>query len=210
MKAPAIPMRRSPRNPNPVTCTIWPASHPAMRPTSNMISRLSPDMCIFVASSCINKLTNFRQAQEMQVHQRRAWKVTIRLFKEEGNHSPALLRTHAKGKTEQNCSPQEVCRFYPHADANAAPWGIAPPEIDPLAVAGPLYCFPQKKVHKRLTSWRVKENGLRLSCEKDRRLASSPSFSAELAHLDEPSKPDACEGCQSVVNTRLMSVETCS
>jgi hypothetical protein len=86
-------------------------------------------MCIFVASSCINKLTNFRQAQEMQVPLFKDGarpKVNIRFFKEEGNHSPALLRTHAKGKTEQNCSPQEVCRFYPHADANAAPMEDCP------------------------------------------------------------------------------------
>jgi hypothetical protein len=83
-------------------------------------------MCIFVASSRINKLTNFRQAQEMQALSSKTGvpKVIIRLFKEEGNHSPALLRTHAKGKTEQNCSPQEVCRFIhvpmrtlPHGDA---------------------------------------------------------------------------------------------
>src|SRR5580692_11832495 len=46
MKAPAIPMRRSPTIPNPVPCTIWPASHPAMRPTTNTIRRLSPDMCL--------------------------------------------------------------------------------------------------------------------------------------------------------------------
>ena len=89
MKAPAIPMRTSPRIPNPVPCTIWPTSHPATRPTSNMIRRLSPDMCIFFASSRINKLTNFRQAQEMQVLSSKTGvpKVTIRLFKEEGNHS---------------------------------------------------------------------------------------------------------------------------
>src|SRR3984893_18498231 len=53
MKAPTIPMMRSPTIPNPVPCTIWPASHPAMTPTPNMIRRLSFDMCIFVSSSAI-------------------------------------------------------------------------------------------------------------------------------------------------------------
>src|SRR6202040_1959632 len=50
MNAPTIPMMRSPTIPNPVPCTICPASHPAMRPTPNMIRRLSFDMCIFVSS----------------------------------------------------------------------------------------------------------------------------------------------------------------
>ena len=60
--------------PNPAPCTIWPASHPAMRPTTNMISRLSPDMCIFESSSCISKLTNFRPRRRREIHhQRRAW-----------------------------------------------------------------------------------------------------------------------------------------
>jgi len=67
MKAPAIPMRRSPRIPNPVPCAIRPASHPAMRPTTNIVSRLSLDMCIFISSSHIGKLTNSRPAQEVQV-----------------------------------------------------------------------------------------------------------------------------------------------
>src|ERR1700726_3353635 len=50
MNAPTIPTMRSPTIPSPVPCTIWPASHPAMRPTPNMIRRLSFDMCIFVFS----------------------------------------------------------------------------------------------------------------------------------------------------------------
>jgi len=57
MKAPTIPMTRSPMIPNPVPCTICPASHPAMRPTNNMIRRLSPDMCILVSSSLIKPLS---------------------------------------------------------------------------------------------------------------------------------------------------------
>ncbi len=57
MKAPTIPMRRSPMIPNPVPCTICPASHPATRPTNNMIRRLSPDMCIFISSSVIKPLS---------------------------------------------------------------------------------------------------------------------------------------------------------
>ena len=36
--------------PKPVPRTIWPASHPAMSPTSNVIKRLSFDMCNFVSS----------------------------------------------------------------------------------------------------------------------------------------------------------------
>jgi hypothetical protein len=81
-------------------------------------------MCIFFASSRINKLTNFRQAQEMQVLSSKTGvpKVTIRLFEEEGNHSPAQLRTYAKGKTEQNCSPREVCRFI-HVPMRTLPHG---------------------------------------------------------------------------------------
>ena len=47
LKVPTIPMRRSPTIPNPVPCAIWPDSHPAMTPTTNMIRRLSPDMYIF-------------------------------------------------------------------------------------------------------------------------------------------------------------------
>ena len=35
MKVPTIPMRRSPTIPNPVPCTIWPDSHPAMTPTTH-------------------------------------------------------------------------------------------------------------------------------------------------------------------------------
>jgi hypothetical protein len=49
-------------------------------------------------------------------------KVTIRLFEKEGNHFPALLRTHAMGKTEQNCSPQAVCRFI-HVPMRTLPHG---------------------------------------------------------------------------------------
>jgi hypothetical protein len=93
-----------------------------------MIRRLSPDMCIFFASSRINTLTNFRQAQEMQVLSSKTGvpKVTIRLFEEEGNHSPAQLRTYAKGKTEQNLLTSRGLQIYPRADANAAPWGTRP------------------------------------------------------------------------------------
>ena len=52
---------------------------------------------------------------------------------DESDHSPlqgggeslscaiALLRTHAKEKTEQNCSPQEVCRFI-HMPRASAKW----------------------------------------------------------------------------------------
>src|ERR1700730_5538089 len=54
MNAPTIPMMRSPTIQNPVPCTIWPASHPAMRPTPNMIRRLSFDMCNFVSSRLIS------------------------------------------------------------------------------------------------------------------------------------------------------------
>src|SRR5204862_5290414 len=35
---------RSPIIPNPVPCTIWPANHPAMRPTTRMTRRLSFDL----------------------------------------------------------------------------------------------------------------------------------------------------------------------
>jgi hypothetical protein len=81
-------------------------------------------MCIFFTSSRINTLTNFRQAQEMQVLSSKTGvpKVTIRLFEEEGNHSPAQLRTYAKGKTEQNCSPREVRRFI-HVPMRTLPHG---------------------------------------------------------------------------------------
>ncbi len=51
MKAPMMPTMRSPTSPNPVPRTICPASHPAMSPTSNMISRLSPDICILAVLS---------------------------------------------------------------------------------------------------------------------------------------------------------------
>src|SRR4029077_7311601 len=52
---------------------------------------------------------------------------------DESDHSPlqgggeslscaiALLRTHAKEKTEQSCSPQEVCRFI-HMPRASAKW----------------------------------------------------------------------------------------
>jgi hypothetical protein len=119
MKAPAIPMRRSPTIPNPVPCTIWPASHPAMRPTTNMISRLSPDMCMFVSSSCISKLTNFRQLRRCEIHhQTGAAESEHSLLQGEGNHLPRLVKPHAKVKTVQNCSPQERLRIYPHAAAH--------------------------------------------------------------------------------------------
>ena len=36
--------------PKPVPCTIWPASHPAMRPTTSMVRRLSPDMASSLGS----------------------------------------------------------------------------------------------------------------------------------------------------------------
>src|SRR6476659_1726191 len=68
MKAPMIPTIRSPTNPNPVPCTIWPASHPATTPTSNMISRLSPDMCIFVSSRFHSSSPGFLPG-DAQVHQ---------------------------------------------------------------------------------------------------------------------------------------------
>jgi hypothetical protein len=50
-------------NPEP-GATIWPASHPAMRPTVNMIRRLSRDMCIFVSSSLHQQADKFPPAQE--------------------------------------------------------------------------------------------------------------------------------------------------
>jgi hypothetical protein len=34
--------------PKPTPCSIWPATHPAVRPTNNMIRRLLPDMYMFV------------------------------------------------------------------------------------------------------------------------------------------------------------------
>jgi hypothetical protein len=34
--------------PKPTPCRIWPATHPAVRPTNNMIRRLLPDMYMFV------------------------------------------------------------------------------------------------------------------------------------------------------------------
>jgi hypothetical protein len=37
-------------DPEAVPRTIWPASHPAIRPTTSTTRRLSPDMCIFVSS----------------------------------------------------------------------------------------------------------------------------------------------------------------
>src|ERR1700676_2793065 len=46
MKAPKMPTMRSPTIPKPVPCTICPASQPAMRPTSNITNRLSPDIFI--------------------------------------------------------------------------------------------------------------------------------------------------------------------
>ncbi len=44
MKAPTIPMRRSPTIPNPVPCMICPASHPAMIPTITVKSEEQLDM----------------------------------------------------------------------------------------------------------------------------------------------------------------------
>src|SRR4051812_33890019 len=49
MKAPTIPMRRSPIRPNPVPRTICPANQPAMRPTSRMTRTLSLDMYMFIS-----------------------------------------------------------------------------------------------------------------------------------------------------------------
>jgi hypothetical protein len=45
-------------------------------------------LCIFVSSSCISKLTNFRPRRRREIHhQRRAWpKVTIRFLKADWNH----------------------------------------------------------------------------------------------------------------------------
>jgi hypothetical protein len=51
IKAPAIPTMRSPMSPKPVPCTTWPASQPAMRPTTNITRRFSPDMFIFAPST---------------------------------------------------------------------------------------------------------------------------------------------------------------
>jgi hypothetical protein len=51
INAPAIPTMRSPTRPKPVPWTIWPASQPAMRPTTNITRRLSPDMLIFASST---------------------------------------------------------------------------------------------------------------------------------------------------------------
>jgi len=34
--------------PKPTPCSIWPATHPAVRPTNNLIMRLLPDMYMFV------------------------------------------------------------------------------------------------------------------------------------------------------------------
>jgi hypothetical protein len=118
MKAPAIPMRRSPTIPNPVPCTIWPASHPAMRPTTNMIRRLSPDMCIFVSSSCISKLTNFRPLRRREIHhQRRARpKVTHHFFKEDweppspASEAPMPSEDCAKLLTLRRSADLSTCR----------------------------------------------------------------------------------------------------
>ena len=46
MKAPTTPTMRSPTRPKPAPLTIWPASHPAITPTSNTTRRLSFDICI--------------------------------------------------------------------------------------------------------------------------------------------------------------------
>src|ERR1700730_2204632 len=92
MNAPTIPMMRSPTIPNPVPCTIWPASHPAMRPTPNMIRRLSFDMCNFVSS-------RLRIAGQIPTRLRNASLLQYGLaagehspIREEGDDPPMLVR----------------------------------------------------------------------------------------------------------------------
>ena len=46
MKAPAIPMKRSPRIPNPVPCTIWPASCVYQATMSELGHLLQADLCL--------------------------------------------------------------------------------------------------------------------------------------------------------------------
>src|ERR1700738_1675014 len=54
-------MRRSPTIPKPVPCTICLASHPAINPTTRMIRRLSPDMCILVSLDPILRDSGIRE-----------------------------------------------------------------------------------------------------------------------------------------------------
>jgi hypothetical protein len=63
IKAPMIPRQRSATRPKPVPLTIWPASQPAINPTSKMTSRLSPD----IVPSDFSSLRMFRRP-----HPRRA------------------------------------------------------------------------------------------------------------------------------------------
>jgi hypothetical protein len=71
MKAPAIPMRRSPRFPNAVPCTIWPASQHLR--------------CLQLHQQADEFSSGSGDASP--VKKTGVPKVTIRLFKEEGNHS---------------------------------------------------------------------------------------------------------------------------
>ena len=48
IRLPTIPIAMSPMKPKPPPDTIFPANHPAMSPTSNMMSKLSADKYILV------------------------------------------------------------------------------------------------------------------------------------------------------------------
>jgi hypothetical protein len=108
------PMRRSPTSPNPVPCTIWPASHPAMRPTTKMIRRLSLEMCIsYPLGQRTSGKTILGPGNASPIN-KTAWpKVNPRLS---GGikGSPHIRQSgydHSEEKTVQNCSTQELCGF---------------------------------------------------------------------------------------------------
>src|ERR1700730_8596475 len=62
MKAPTMPMAMSPIRPKPPPATISPASHPAIRPTSKMTSKLSPDKYISPSRPVQGKTTQIQSA----------------------------------------------------------------------------------------------------------------------------------------------------
>lgn len=82
--------------PNPTPRTIWPASHPAIRPTTIVISRLSLDICISASPGSLDRWTNLIRLQAFKMVLPR---LTLRL----GGEALATAR-HARPMPRKFCS----------------------------------------------------------------------------------------------------------
>src|SRR5258708_22734212 len=88
--APTIPMAMSPMRPKPQPVTIFPASQPATRPTSNMTTKLSPER--FMASFAQSNMPIGRCSHAVVVQQSN-WEAAQKFHRDQSKGTLRLVHT---------------------------------------------------------------------------------------------------------------------